>query len=151
MRPGWILAWWRAFGRGTLEIASLRRDGRLAALIPLERRGGVLAATATYHTPSFDILAADDRAARDIADELVARQPRRLGLAFVSAETLSSSRLRALARARGYRIVERTIESSPYVDTEGDWDTYLSGLDGQMLRELRRRRRKLESQARSSS
>lgn len=146
LRPGWILAWWRAFGRGALEIATLRRDGRLSALVPLERRGDILAATANYHTPSFSILAVDDRAARDLAGEVVTRGPRRLDVAFVSAETLSSSQLRALARSHGYRIVERTIESSPYVDTQGGWDTYLATLDGKMLRELRRRRRKLESQ-----
>src|SRR5690606_5974620 len=27
-RPGWVLAWWRAFGRGSLRVWALRRNGR---------------------------------------------------------------------------------------------------------------------------
>ncbi len=145
LRPGWILAWWRAFGRGALEIVSVRREGRLSALVPLERRGAVLASTANYHTPSFGILAEDDVAARNVALELVARRARRLHLAFVSAETLSASDLPAVGKKAGYRILERTLELSPYVETDGDWERYRGSLHGKMLRELRRRRRKLES------
>jgi CelD/BcsL family acetyltransferase involved in cellulose biosynthesis len=148
LRPGWILAWWRAFGRGGLEIVNVRREGRLSALVPLERRGDVLASTANYHTPSFGILAEDEDAARQLAQELVARRARRLHLAFVSAHTLSSSDLPSLARRGGYRTLERTLESSPYAETDGEWEAYRSGLDGKMLRELRRRRRKLDSRGR---
>jgi CelD/BcsL family acetyltransferase involved in cellulose biosynthesis len=148
LRPGWILAWWRAFGRGALEIVSVRREGRLSALVPLERTRAVLSSTANYHTPSFGILAEDEVAARQLAEELMARRARRLHLAFVSAETLSSSDLASRGRRAGYRILERTLESSPYVETNRDWEAYQSGLDGKMLRELRRRRRKLESRGR---
>jgi CelD/BcsL family acetyltransferase involved in cellulose biosynthesis len=148
LRPGWIVAWWRAFGRGALEIISVRREGRLSAIVPLQRRHAVLASTANYHTPSFGILAEDAVAARRVAQEVVARRARRLQFAFVSAETLSCSDLASLGRKAGYRILERTLESSPYVETDGDWETYRSGLDGKMLRELRRRRRKLEGRGR---
>ncbi len=148
LRPGWILAWWRAFGRGALEIVSVRREGRLSALVPLERRRAVLASTANYHTPSFGILAEDEVAAREVAMELVARRARRFHLAFVSEQTLSASDLPAVVRRAGYRILERTLELSPYVETDGDWETYRDGLNGKLLRELRRRRRKLEGRRR---
>jgi CelD/BcsL family acetyltransferase involved in cellulose biosynthesis len=29
LRPGWIAAWWRAFGRGRLEILTAGSGGRL--------------------------------------------------------------------------------------------------------------------------
>jgi CelD/BcsL family acetyltransferase involved in cellulose biosynthesis len=148
LRPGWILPWWRAFGRGALEIVSVRRHGRLSALVPLERRRAVFTSTSNYHTPSFGILAEDAAAAREVALQVVARQARRLHIAFVSAETLSASDLPATARTAGYRVLERTLELSPYVQTDGTWETYRDGLDGRMLRELRRRRRKLESRGR---
>jgi hypothetical protein len=109
LRPGWILAWWRAFGHGALEIVSVRREGRLSALVPLERTRAVLSSTANYHTPSFGILAEDEVAARQLAEELMARRARRLHLAFVSAETLSSSDLASRGRRAGYRILERTL------------------------------------------
>jgi CelD/BcsL family acetyltransferase involved in cellulose biosynthesis/glycosyltransferase involved in cell wall biosynthesis len=41
-RPGWLLAWRRAFGTGgDPRVAILRRGGRLVGIVPLELRGGV--------------------------------------------------------------------------------------------------------------
>ncbi len=144
LRPGWISAWWRAFGRGSLELVSVRRAGRLSALVPLERRRAVLASPANYHSPSFGLLAEDQEVARELALQVVARRPRRLQFRFVDAETLAATNLLAGASAAGYRTLQRTLESSPYVQIDGDWETYQVRLDGKMLRELRRRRRKLQ-------
>ncbi|MGI4941499.1 MAG: GNAT family N-acetyltransferase [Janthinobacterium lividum] len=33
--PAWLLPWWRHFGTGQPRVATLRRDGRLAAVLPL--------------------------------------------------------------------------------------------------------------------
>jgi CelD/BcsL family acetyltransferase involved in cellulose biosynthesis len=33
--PAWLLPWWRHFGTGEPRVATLRRDGRLAAVLPL--------------------------------------------------------------------------------------------------------------------
>jgi len=33
--PRWLLPWWRQWGTGRLRMATLRRDGRLAAVLPL--------------------------------------------------------------------------------------------------------------------
>ena len=33
--PAWLLPWWRQFGTGQPRVATLRRDGRLAAVLPL--------------------------------------------------------------------------------------------------------------------
>ncbi len=42
-RPGWLLAWRRAFGRGgEPRVAILRRAGRLCGIVPLELRDGAL-------------------------------------------------------------------------------------------------------------
>jgi CelD/BcsL family acetyltransferase involved in cellulose biosynthesis len=147
LRPGWVLAWRRAFGRGRLEIVTLRRDGRLAALLPLERRLGALRSTANYHTPSFGLLAEDRDAGRALLDETLARRPHRLELAFLEPESVDFYGLRAIGETARYRLLERVLERSPYVPTEGGWDAYRSRLDGKMLRELRRRRRHLENQA----
>jgi len=35
MSPAWLLPWWRHFGTGQPRVATLRHDGRLAAVLPL--------------------------------------------------------------------------------------------------------------------
>ena len=40
LRPGWVAAWWRAFGKGTLEILTARRRGCVVGVLPLYRRRG---------------------------------------------------------------------------------------------------------------
>lgn len=146
LRPGWILAWWRAFGRGRLELLTVRRDGRLVGVLPLEARLGALTSTANYHTPAFGLLAEDLEAGRALLEDALARRPRRLQLAFLDPETLTSYGMRSLVEERRYSVLGRVLERSPYVPTAGGWDAYKASLDGKMLRELRRRRRKLEAQ-----
>ncbi len=148
LRPGWILAWWRAFGRGTLDLVQLRRDGRLAALIPIERRLGILRSPTNYHTPSFGLLAEDREAGREAFREVLRRRPRRLELAFLERETLAAYDVEELARSARFVVRGEVLERSPYVTTEKGWPEYKASLAGKMLRELRRRQRRLETQGR---
>src|SRR5437899_1249723 len=56
LRPGWIRAWWRAFGSGDPGVLTVRRSGRLAAALPLEIRRGVVRSPTNWHTPFFGVL-----------------------------------------------------------------------------------------------
>src|SRR3982751_149503 len=58
-RPGWFEAWWQAFGRGRLEVVTLRRQGELAAVLPLLRRHGTRRSLTNWHTPEFEPPALD--------------------------------------------------------------------------------------------
>ena len=66
-RPGWIVAWWRALGKGALEILTIRRDGRLVAVLPLGRQFGALSSTTNWHTPDFGPVIQDPPALRALA------------------------------------------------------------------------------------
>jgi CelD/BcsL family acetyltransferase involved in cellulose biosynthesis len=146
LRPGWIEAWFRSFGTGLPTILVLRRDDRLAAVLPLERRrGGALRAPANWHTPGFGMLAEDDATARELARELYAHRPRSVSLAFVS-DGAGLAPLHEAAAGAGYRRLQRTLERSPYVAVDGDWERYEQGLGRRRLKELARRRRRLEEQ-----
>src|SRR5947209_9470601 len=76
LRPGWIGAWERAFGRGSFEVLTLTRNGRLVGVLPLELRFGVLRSTSNVHTPAFSLLVEDEAAARELARSLLARGER---------------------------------------------------------------------------
>lgn len=148
LRPGWVEAWWRAFGRGRLRFLTLHRGDRLAALVPLAERRGALIAPSNYHTPAFELVGEDDDAVRELAREVFALGSRRLEARFIQPWDVTTTALRDEARASGYRVLERRLERSPFVATDLGWDDYLASLGVKLRRELRRRRRRLEEQGR---
>src|SRR5581483_8227545 len=75
LRPGWFEAWWRSFGRGRLEIATVRRNGELVGVSPLARHFRTVIAVANVHSPVFALLAADEAVERALADRLFNRRP----------------------------------------------------------------------------
>ena len=83
--------------------------------------------------------------ASELMTGLLSLRPRRIVLAWLDDGKPGFAECRRLARERGYRLIVRTIERSPYVDTSGDWESYEAGRSQKLLRELRRRRRRLES------
>jgi CelD/BcsL family acetyltransferase involved in cellulose biosynthesis len=145
-RPGWVDAWWHAFGRGRLEILALRRRGRLAGVLPLVRRRGVVSSTTSDWMSAYDPPAEDPEAARALAEALFASRPRRVEFRYLPLGHPVRDSCRATAAARGYRLVDGPMERAPYVPLGGGWETYVAGLDRKRRSELRRRRRRLEEQ-----
>jgi CelD/BcsL family acetyltransferase involved in cellulose biosynthesis len=148
LRPGWIRAWRRAFGRGKLELLTVRRDGRLVGVLALERRLGALRSASNWHTPAFGALTADDAALRELVGALLAGGGRRVALAFLAADDPVVATCCAAAAAAAFRLIVRLLERSPYVVVDGDWAAYEARRDTKLLRELRRRRRRLDEQGR---
>lgn len=144
LSPGWIVPWWRAFGRGRPALVALEGSGGLRALVPLARRWGGLRSTANWHTPTFGILAEDSGAAHEVTQGMFGLRPRRVSLYFVQEDHAHFDACRAAARAAAYVTTSRVLERSPYVDTSGDWSAYEDSLARKMRTEMRRRRRKLE-------
>jgi CelD/BcsL family acetyltransferase involved in cellulose biosynthesis len=143
VRPGWIEAWWEAFGAGRLRVVTLTKGDRLAGVVPLMEDNGVVRSTSNWHTPEFGLLAEPEEHP-DLARAIVERRPRRLWLAFVDPAEPGINACRATLQAVGYRTLERTLEDSPYVSVDGDWEAYREGLPKKLGTELRRRRRRLE-------
>lgn len=147
LRPGWVGAWWRAFGTGRLELRIVRRGGRLAALLPLGLRGGVQSSPTNWHSPEFGWLADSAEAATVLLDGLFASRPRRLALAFLASEPARLAEERA--RAHGYRVIRRTQQESPFVPIASDWETYRLGLRKNLRSNLTRRRKLLDARGAS--
>jgi CelD/BcsL family acetyltransferase involved in cellulose biosynthesis len=147
-RPGWVSAWWSAFGTSSLQIASLRRSGRLVGVLPLCRNQGALRSTTNWHTPLFGPLAEDRDDAQELLRGLFGLGVRSVELAFLD----EADRVVAMqaARASGRRLVTRALFSAPYVLLDGDWDAYEAGLSSSRRKGIRRRRRAIESEGRLS-
>ncbi|HET9251882.1 MAG TPA: GNAT family N-acetyltransferase [Candidatus Eisenbacteria bacterium] len=145
LRPEWVQAWHRAFGRGGLEIVTVRRGGRLVGVVPMQRRNGELRSTSNYHTPSFGLLAADAAALETLATALIRTSPRRLTVAFVPEEDPSLAALQAASRQARRPTVVRVLERCPYLMLDGTWEELLATRRHQFARELKRRLRRIHS------
>lgn len=146
LRPGWIGAWWKAFGRGELEICTVRRGARLAGLLTLQRRRGTLQSTSNWHTPWFGSLSEDAAVACELAESVVFHAGRRAALAFVDNESPDLDAFRGSAARAGYRVLVRTLERSPYLDIDRDWTQFIAGLHRGFRSDLGRQLRRLREQ-----
>ena len=140
--PSWYRVWRESFGHGTLEIMAVRDERRLTGVVPLERLGKEIRAAANSQSPDFGLVAENDAGAQKLADVLFSRG-HRVNLFPLLAHNLSSRALYRAANAAGFSLLDRTLGGAPYV-TINAWDSYLSTVDTKMLREIRRRRRRLE-------
>jgi CelD/BcsL family acetyltransferase involved in cellulose biosynthesis len=144
LRPGWITRWWRAFGNGRPHVIAWREGGRLTGVLPLYELRGALFSPTNWHTPEFGAVT-ESGDATELAIELLAQRPRRIQLGWLEKHKAGFAECRRTAERAGYRLIMRTLERSPYVETSESWDRYEAGLSSKLLRELRRRRRGLEA------
>jgi CelD/BcsL family acetyltransferase involved in cellulose biosynthesis len=144
LQSGWAEAWWRAFGQGTPELRSLRREGRLVGILPIARRNKLLESPANYHTPGFGLLAEDPAAAAALAGELFDDAPTHVSMTSLDPDGESLEAFRIAAEDAGYRVVTRPFTRSLYLDVKGDWQGYESALSHNLLRDLRKSARNLE-------
>lgn len=144
-RPAWVSAWWRAFGRGQLDVLStFAGDGRLSGVLPVARRLGRIAALANFHSPELPLVAADEDAAAALGGRLFTTRPRSATFRYVPTGAIAE--LRSAAQTSGYRLLERVAERSPYLDVSGSFEDYLGTLDRHHVKETLRRRRRLEEE-----
>lgn len=141
MRPGWISAWWDAFGAGGLELLAARRDHRLVGVLPLVHRHDKIVSPTNWHTPEFGAVAVDEAGRRALYEAAFAEHPRRLDASFLAIEGPDAEWMRRLAD--GYRVVSRVVMSSPYVPVAGDWSSYWSSLSKNLRATVRRCRNRL--------
>jgi CelD/BcsL family acetyltransferase involved in cellulose biosynthesis len=142
--PGWFEAWWQAFGRGQLELVALRQGSELAAVLPLHRRYGVRRTLTNWHTPELRIPAADSGARSALVGKVVDGTRLPLLVGMLTAGTAEVADLKSAAATAEMWTIVREIELSPFVSLEGGFEEYERSLASRRVRELRRRRRRLE-------
>jgi len=144
-RPGWVNAWWTAFGSGQLDVlTAYASDGRLAGVLPVARRRGSVSALTNWHSPEAPLAADGAEATAALAAKLFAGRPRSAMLRYVTEPALGA--VRAAALEARYRLLERVGERSPYVDVAGSFEDHLATLDRHHVKETLRRRRRLEGE-----
>jgi CelD/BcsL family acetyltransferase involved in cellulose biosynthesis len=145
-RPGWICAWWRAFGKGTFEPVTLRHGGRLTGLIALARTHGRLESPTNWHTPAFSALAEDEATLAELVGRVFLQRPPSVRVGFIDPEDPFAASLREAARRTRYSVLERTLVRSPFLDIEGDWEAYERSLSKNVRNDVGRRLRRLSEE-----
>lgn len=148
LRPGWFAAWHRAYGTGKLEVLRVRDEGRLVGVLPVELREGATLSPTNTHTPVFGAVAETADAERELARRLLSEAEGRIEFAYVESASTLLDTLRETARSakRSERrsVLTELVARPPYVATAGGWDAYLASRPRKFVKDVRRRRRRLE-------
>jgi CelD/BcsL family acetyltransferase involved in cellulose biosynthesis len=144
--PGWLEQWWSGWGSpGKLFTIVLRQSDRIQAIFPchldLTSRGDEAIRSLggeVHHDP----LAEDGATERLV--ELIHSRFRHYHLQLDYLSTTSAIRIEQVFRARKFPTWIYTEPFAPYIDVDGSWDDFVSTLPSDFVKELRRKRRRLE-------
>jgi CelD/BcsL family acetyltransferase involved in cellulose biosynthesis len=143
VHPGWIEAWWGAFGRGELRVLAARRNGALVGVLPLGLGRGGLRSPTNEHTPAFDVVAADDEAVRALADALFGERARRVTLWRLASGGAACAGLEAFGAEAGYRTAVTPVARSPYIACARTLEDHERALSRNLRHDVQRRLRRL--------
>lgn len=127
---------------------AIRKNKRLAGVLPLRSFRGVLSSTSNEDTPLFGLLTVDEAAAKQLSHALFSQAPRHINLSFLSPSDDVVPLARSAAEAARYQVLMESIQAAPYVSIDQTWAEYESQLRRKFRSELRRRRRRLEEEGR---
>jgi CelD/BcsL family acetyltransferase involved in cellulose biosynthesis len=146
LRPGWFHAWTAAFGGRPLEHVTVRDNGRLEAILPVERVRGGLRSPTNWHTPAFGPVAVDGEACAAVLRDLFDHRCTSVELNLLDESSAGSDEVASTARDAGRGVVSRTVANSPFIELKGTLKDYEGALSRNRRRGLRRQRRKLEEE-----
>ncbi len=144
----WLGTWWRAFGRGRLEVLAARHDGRLAGVVAVSSRLGKVESLANWHSPTFGMVAEGDAPRRALVEALLDLAGRSITIRPLAAEGHDVAAIELVARSRGWRTHVRGHMRSPSIHLAPSLDEQLAGArpGRKVVKELRRTRRRLEAE-----
>ena len=142
-RPGWIRAWWSAFGKGETYILTGRRDGELVSVLPLARYRGTLRSCSNVYSPVFDGVSAKPSDLQPLVSAAVRKSRRGLVLRHLDTEGWLSTALRLMAQETRSRFVVLETIASPFVAPNLGWEEFEKTLTKSRRQTVRTTRRRL--------
>ena len=142
-RPGWLTAWADAFGRRDhLRALTVHRGGELVGVLPVTTGPLALRTPTNSETALIAPAIADDDAAGELAQRLLAR---RAGTVDLDAVPAAHPLTRAVRDGAGSTPSTETVRcSSPWVDTSGDPADFLQRLSKNRRHGLKRLAKRLD-------
>ena len=137
--PGWVHAMVDSFG-GDLRLIVARNGCEIVGVSPLV--GHARLATPTgWHTPWHEAVAVDSAARRSMWSAALAANA--IVVDHVLADGEDARVVTALATDRGLITRVRDRQAPPFIELDGDWDSYEASMASKRRSDLRRRMRRL--------
>ena len=140
----WVKAWWSAFGRGSLMLVTVRREGELAAALPLRQTRGRISSPTNWHSPVFGLIADAEDSARELLDYVFGLEHRSIDLSHLDVDDGSLEQAVQAAQRAGRLVATRPLARSPWINLEGAWEDYEQRLSRNRRKSVRRSLRRLE-------
>jgi CelD/BcsL family acetyltransferase involved in cellulose biosynthesis len=146
--PGWLQAWWRAFGSGAeLSLRAVWQGENIIGIAPLLVKEKTVAFVGSADVCDYlDFIVASGKE-RDffntLLDDLREKGTNHLDLNPVRPDSTVLTQLADIARNRGYEVLSTLEDVSLELDLPSTWDEYLAALTAKQRHEVRRKLRRL--------
>lgn len=141
----WLGSWWSVFGAGDPLVLVLRDEaGRLVGGAFCRRTRRALEAAANLRSGSWDVLASDEAARREVWRLLAQIAPGRLRLFGLIEDAPDTRVARESLGAAGYSLFRRGGAASPYLVLPDRWETLIGGVSRNLRAQVGRQERALE-------
>jgi CelD/BcsL family acetyltransferase involved in cellulose biosynthesis len=146
--PGWLTAWWHAFGSGTeLYLCAVKEEDTLLGIAPLvlnDKEASFIGSPDVCDYLDFAVAPGRERQFCDILlDDLCGKGASHVRLMCLRPDSTALTSLVAAARDRGHEVSCEAQDVSVEVDLPSTWEEYLQTLAPKQARELRRKLRRL--------
>lgn len=147
--PAWLKVWWPRFGSGgELYLRSIRKDGQISGIAPLQIRNETASIIGSVDVCDYqDFIIApglEDHFYNAILDDLIREGVREFHLETVRPDSTIVNYLIPLARKRGYPVDYQQVDVSSDIELPSTWEGYLNMLDRKQRHEVRRKIRNLQ-------
>ncbi len=159
MRHIYQSLWWKYLGNDDLLLIAIRSDaGRLVGLAPLYGKTNSLGLRELSFVGCVDVsdyldLLVDRDFVAEVYEALLNALDSEavawdgLYLCSLSQRSITHSRLVEAMQARGWHVESSQQDVCPVITLADSWDNYLAGIDKKQRHEIRRKIRKIESEA----
>ncbi len=145
LHPGCVRAWVEAYSApGRLRVATARRDGRLAALMPAVTTPRGTSAGLYRYDVEVGVVADGPESAEAAMTAALGLPRAQLRLRPVPEDGPTHRALAAAAGDAGRPMLARAVETQSFIDLTGDWDDYWKARGSKLRSDISRRRRRLE-------
>ncbi len=151
--PGWLKAWWQAFGGERIPyLCSIRSRGELIGMAPLMfegRTARLMGDTDVCDFLDVVLVPGREKAFFDaLFDHLKKQGIRQLDLEAVRSDSTLYRHLAPATTDQPYAVDCRSVDATMVLDLPASWDAYLLQLTGKQRHEVRRKFRRLEEAGR---
>jgi CelD/BcsL family acetyltransferase involved in cellulose biosynthesis len=150
--PGWLEAWWQAFGAGFEPLVLIvREDDKVLGIAPLKLKDGIASLIGDNSVCDYlDFIVIPGREetfSRALLDYLSGQGIKSLVLETLRPESVAGHNVADEGRRRGYSIVFSQIDVSFEMALPATWEDYLFSLESKQRRDVERKMRQLDTVA----